>query len=102
MSSCRRNEAGCATEFISFRSRIGRNNCSSLLPRFWRPDTAPRKNAMLHILLVDDHELIRAGLKQVLQAGLGKLIVGEAGNATDALDLVQKQTWSIAITDITL
>jgi DNA-binding NarL/FixJ family response regulator len=57
---------------------------------------------MLQVLLVDDHELIRAGLKQVLQAGLGRMLVGEAGNATDALNLLQKQTWNIAITDITL
>lgn len=57
---------------------------------------------MLKVLLVDDHELIRAGLKQVLQAGLGKMIVGEASNAAGALDLVQDQTWNIAITDITL
>ena len=57
---------------------------------------------MLQILLVDDHELIRAGLKQVLQAGLGKMIVGEAANATEAITLLQKQNWNIAITDITM
>jgi two-component system, NarL family, invasion response regulator UvrY len=57
---------------------------------------------MLQILLVDDHELIRAGLKQVLHAGLGKMTVGEAGNAQDAMTLLQKQDWTLAITDITL
>jgi|ERR1051325_10498110 DNA-binding NarL/FixJ family response regulator len=57
---------------------------------------------MLQVLLVDDHELIRAGLKQVLQAGLGKMTVGEASNASDAMTLLQKQNWNIAITDITL
>lgn len=57
---------------------------------------------MLQLLLVDDHELIRAGLKQVLQAGLGKMNIGEAANATDALTLLQRQPWNIAITDITL
>lgn len=57
---------------------------------------------MLNVLLVDDHELIRVGLKQVLYAGLGKMTVGEASNAADAMTLVQKQPWTIAITDITL
>jgi two-component system, NarL family, invasion response regulator UvrY len=57
---------------------------------------------MLNVLLVDDHELIRVGLKQVLYAGLGKMTVGEASNAADAMTLVQKQSWTIAITDITL
>lgn len=57
---------------------------------------------MLKILLVDDHELIRAGLKQLLQAGLGKITVGEAKNAQEAMTLLQQQPWDLTITDITL
>ena len=57
---------------------------------------------MLKILLVDDHELIRAGLKQVLHAGLGNITVGEAKNAEQAMSLVAQQTWDLAITDITM
>lgn len=57
---------------------------------------------MLKILLVDDHELIRAGLKQLLQAGLGKIDIGEGKNATEALTHLQQQQWDLAITDITL
>ncbi len=57
---------------------------------------------MLKLLLVDDHELIRAGLKQVLQAGLGNIIVGEAKNAEQAMSLVTQQAWDLAITDITM
>jgi two-component system, NarL family, invasion response regulator UvrY len=57
---------------------------------------------MLKILLVDDHELIRAGLKQLLQAGLGKIAVGEAKNAQEAMTLLQQQPWDLIITDITL
>ena len=57
---------------------------------------------MLKLLLVDDHELIRAGLKQLLQASLGHLIVGEARNADEAILLLDQQAWDIAITDITM
>jgi two-component system, NarL family, invasion response regulator UvrY len=57
---------------------------------------------MARILLVDDHELIRAGLKQLLQAGLGKITVGEARNAQEAMTLLPQQSWDLAITDITL
>jgi two-component system, NarL family, invasion response regulator UvrY len=57
---------------------------------------------MVKILLIDDHELIRAGLKQLLQAGLGKIVVGEARNAQEAMTLLQQQAWDLAITDITL
>jgi len=57
---------------------------------------------MLKILLVDDQELIRAGLKQLLQAGLGKITIGEGRNAAEALTHVQQQQWDLAITDVTL
>ena len=57
---------------------------------------------MLKILLVDDHELMRIGLRQVLQAGLGKIQIGEAAHAGQALSLVQQQSWDLAITDIAL
>jgi two-component system, NarL family, invasion response regulator UvrY len=57
---------------------------------------------MLKILLVDDHELIRAGLKQVLHTGLGNITVGEAKNAEEAMSLITRQAWDLAITDITM
>ena len=57
---------------------------------------------MLKLLLVDDHELIRAGLKQLLQASLGHLVVGEARNADEAILLLDQQAWDIAITDLTM
>ena len=57
---------------------------------------------MLKILLVDDHELIRAGLKQVLHAGMGNITVGEAKNAEEAMSLLEQQQWNLAITDITM
>lgn len=57
---------------------------------------------MLKILLVDDHELIRAGLKQLLHAGLGKISLGEGRNAAEAMTRVQQEHWDLAITDITL
>jgi DNA-binding NarL/FixJ family response regulator len=57
---------------------------------------------MLKLLLVESHELIRAGLKQVLHAGLGDLVVGEAANADEALTLLGQQPWDLAITDLTM
>jgi DNA-binding NarL/FixJ family response regulator len=56
----------------------------------------------MRILIVDDHALIRRGLKQVLQDGLGAVAVGEAENAGQALEEVIKRTWDIVVMDITL
>lgn len=57
---------------------------------------------MLKVLLVDDHELIRAGLKQLLHTTLGNIMVGEAKTAEAAMSLLDKQAWDLTITDITL
>jgi two-component system, NarL family, invasion response regulator UvrY len=57
---------------------------------------------MHKILIVDDHALIRAGLKQVLENGLGRVTIGEACTAAEAMTLLQKQAWDMAIVDITL
>src|SRR5687767_12243891 len=57
---------------------------------------------MYKVLIVDDHALIRAGLKQVLLNGFGRLTFGEAQSATEAISIVQKQQWDIAVTDLSL
>jgi two-component system, NarL family, invasion response regulator UvrY len=57
---------------------------------------------MQRILIVDDHALIRAGLEQVLQNGLGKPTIGEAESASEAMDAMHKQEWDMTIMDLTL
>jgi DNA-binding NarL/FixJ family response regulator len=57
---------------------------------------------MIRVLITDDHALIRRGLKQVLQEGLGAVVVGEAQNAGEALDQILKQPWDVVVMDITM
>lgn len=57
---------------------------------------------MIRVLIVDDHALIRRGLKQVLQEGLGAVTIGEAQDAREALDQVMKHTWDVVVMDITM
>lgn len=57
---------------------------------------------MLKVLITDDHALIRRGLKQVLQEGLGAVTVGEAQDAKEALEQIMKQRWDVVIMDITM
>jgi DNA-binding NarL/FixJ family response regulator len=57
---------------------------------------------MLRVLITDDHPLIRRGLKQVLQEGLGSVVVGEAQNAGEALEQIVKRSWDVAVMDITM
>jgi DNA-binding NarL/FixJ family response regulator len=57
---------------------------------------------MLRILIVDDHALVRRGVRQVISEGLGKTIIGEARSVQEALNLVWKEKWDVVVADITL
>lgn len=57
---------------------------------------------MKRILIVDDHPIVRDGLKQIL-ADTEDLVVGaEASSADDALALVRDSEWDLVVLDITL
>ncbi|HEV2393806.1 MAG TPA: response regulator transcription factor [Verrucomicrobiae bacterium] len=57
---------------------------------------------MMRILLVDDHTVVRRGLKQILADEFKQAAFGEAGSAQQALDLVGKEHWDIVVLDITM
>lgn len=58
--------------------------------------TAPK------ILITDDHELVREGLKRILLDSGAVRQVGEAGSGTEALELLRREKWHLVILDLTL
>ncbi|QKM51107.1 Transcriptional regulatory protein DevR (DosR) [Burkholderia glumae] len=52
------------------------------------------------LLLVDDHPLVRDGLKMRLEAVPGFMVAGEAGNAADALALAGTLEPDLALMDV--
>lgn len=54
----------------------------------------------LRILIVDDHDLVRKGLRAVLSAQTGWEICGEAGTGLDAISLAQREKPDVVIMDI--
>jgi len=57
---------------------------------------------MLRVLIIDDHEIVRRGLKEVLADEFPELKVGEASNSQGALELVTTQKWDIVLLDINI
>ncbi|MGH7529536.1 MAG: response regulator [Gemmatimonadales bacterium] len=57
---------------------------------------------MIHILVVDDHVLVRQGLVRILQAFPGGARFGEAGTAAEALALVAREPWDVVLLDLAL
>ena len=55
---------------------------------------------MLKILTIDDHEVVRRGLKDMFTRESATF--GEARTGAEAVDLVRKQPWDIAVLDISL
>jgi two-component system, NarL family, response regulator DevR len=54
----------------------------------------------LQILLVDDHEVVRMGLRMLLERQTDVTVVGEAGTAREAIDLCEKVQPNLVIMDI--
>lgn len=57
---------------------------------------------MKRILIADDHEIVRRGLRQILTDEFPKLQVGDAANARDAVEAVRKQAWDAVLLDINM
>ena len=58
--------------------------------------------AALKVLISDDHELIREGLKRILVDRGQASRVGEATNAAEAMAAVRNEKWDVVILDINL
>src|SRR5262245_29455064 len=57
---------------------------------------------MTRVLIVDDHELLRRGLRDLLAEAFPDLELGEAVSASDALEAARKKTWDVILVDINL
>src|SRR6267378_8566150 len=68
----------------------GRNVCSG------------EKTCMIRALIVDDHQVVRRGLKEVLGDQFSELETGEAENSRAALELITTQEWDIVLLDINI
>src|ERR671930_276151 len=56
----------------------------------------------VRVLLADDHKLVRAGFRSMLET-LGYVdIVGETGDGREALELIRKHRPDVALLDITM
>ena len=58
--------------------------------------------AEIQLLLVDDHEVVRTGLRMLLDEQPDMVIVGEADTGSDAIKLAEKLKPDVIVMDITL
>jgi DNA-binding NarL/FixJ family response regulator len=57
---------------------------------------------MLRILLADDHDIVRRGLKELLEEQPGWTVCAEAANGREAVELALEHRPNIAVIDLTM
>jgi DNA-binding NarL/FixJ family response regulator len=56
----------------------------------------------VRILLADDHELVRRGLKLILLEEFSGAQIGESGDARETLEEVAAREWDLVLLDINM
>jgi DNA-binding NarL/FixJ family response regulator len=62
--------------------------------------TAPQPPGPARMVIADDHELARAGLRSMLEGDRGVVVVGEATNGAEAVELCQQLKPDLALLDV--
>ncbi len=64
-------------------------------------DVATR-SAALRVMLVDDHPIVRRGLRDLLADAFAGAIIAEVGSGRDAIAALQSNSWSVMVLDLSL
>jgi two-component system invasion response regulator UvrY len=56
----------------------------------------------MKILIVDDHAVVRAGLRQIISGAADILVFDEAGSANEAIAKIRKTYYSVVVLDIAM
>ena len=57
---------------------------------------------LVKILVIDDHEIVRRGVKQILEEVFPHVEIGEADTGQKGIAAVRQEPWDLAIVDISL
>jgi two-component system response regulator DevR len=59
-------------------------------------------NSMIRVMLVDDHEVVREGLRALLNRRSGMTVVGEAGSVAQAVEVAAQVQPDVVVMDVRL
>ena len=64
--------------------------------------TAPAAGTEIRVMVVDDHGVVREGLRRVLEGHPGFRVVAETGNSADVLSLVSAHKPDVVVLDVNM
>jgi two-component system invasion response regulator UvrY len=69
-----------------------------------RPWQAPKKDfkTMIKVLLADDHSIVRAGLRRIVEESGDMQVVAEAADGRQAVSMIRKSPPDVAVIDISM
>jgi two-component system, NarL family, invasion response regulator UvrY len=59
-------------------------------------------NGRTHVLVADDHAIIRAGLRKILDDTPDLVVAGEASNALETVRHVRERDWGLVVLDLSM
>ncbi|HPH97623.1 MAG TPA: response regulator transcription factor [Anaerolineaceae bacterium] len=62
--------------------------------------TPPKDSPLIRVLLADDHQVVRAGIRQFLEQAPDLAVIAEAGNGREALSLIEQTHPDVAVLDV--
>jgi DNA-binding NarL/FixJ family response regulator len=57
---------------------------------------------VIRVFIVDDHAVVRQGLRRILEEAEDIEVVGEAGNGAEALNMIHTLEWDVMLLDISM
>ena len=64
------------------------------------PRSSNKSKAKIRVLLADDHHIVRAGIRQLLESAGDLQVIAESGDGEEAQALIQKHKPDVAVLDI--
>ena len=64
------------------------------------PRSSNKSKTRIRVLLADDHNIVRAGIRQLLESAGDLQVIAEAGDGEEAQTLIQKYKPDVAVLDI--
>jgi DNA-binding NarL/FixJ family response regulator len=63
---------------------------------------APKEVALIRVLIVDDHPIVRVGIAAIIEAARDMTVVAQAGSGEEAVDLYAKHLPDVTLMDLRL